>query len=255
MNHAAAAEGRQFDAFSHAYAQARPTYPDALFAMLRAGRQGFACAVDIGCGTGQSLEGLQGIASAIIGVDPSAVMIAQARARVPHATFRIGTGEHTGLPDACADLVTIGTAFHWMDGAAAAREAARILQPGGLLAVFRYDIPELSGRAAEAFRRRLERDWLPFVSPRILPAADPAPYLAADTWRCVTSGVLPHAPHHDAANFVRLMLATSYVRGFLDQHPAPRAYEEEFHREFRTLCPDGLAVGLDIKYVTGIRRG
>jgi SAM-dependent methyltransferase len=252
---AATAEGRQFDAFSHAYARARPAYPASLFAVLRARRASFACAVDIGCGTGQSLIGLQGIARTIIGIDPSAVMIDQARARLPQVRYRIGTGEDTGLADGSADLVTIGTAFHWMDADATAREVSRILRPKGVFAIFRYDIPQLSGRAAAAFRRRLECDWLPFVSPRILGATDAARHLAPPTWRDVVSGILPHAPHYDPDDFVRLMLATSYVRAFLDQHATPHLYEEEFHREFRTLCPGGLPVGLDIKYVVANRDG
>lgn len=45
------------------------------------------------------------------------------------------TGEATGLPDASCELVTYGQCWHRLDERAAAVEAARIVAPGGQVAI------------------------------------------------------------------------------------------------------------------------
>jgi SAM-dependent methyltransferase len=44
-------------------------------------------------------------------------------------------GEDTGLPGGAFELVVVADALHWMEAARAGREAARLLAPGGALAV------------------------------------------------------------------------------------------------------------------------
>ena len=52
--------------------------------------------------------------------------------------FHVAPAEDTGVKDGCADLVTVAQALHRLDRPAFFDEAARILRPGGLLAVWRY---------------------------------------------------------------------------------------------------------------------
>jgi SAM-dependent methyltransferase len=52
-----------------------------------------------------------------------------------------GSAEETGLPDACADIVTASQAMHWFDAARALPEIARILRPGGVFAAYDCDWP------------------------------------------------------------------------------------------------------------------
>jgi SAM-dependent methyltransferase len=47
----------------------------------------------------------------------------------------IGTAERIPLPDASADAVFVGDAFHWFDGSAAVAEIDRVLRPGGGVAL------------------------------------------------------------------------------------------------------------------------
>jgi SAM-dependent methyltransferase len=54
---------------------------------------------------------------------------------LPEVDVRVGTAEATGLPEASTDLITVGQAWHWFDEPAAAAEAARVLRPGGTLAI------------------------------------------------------------------------------------------------------------------------
>lgn len=248
-------EGRQFDSFVSAYSAARPEYPRQVFdrmVLQHGGR--FHCAVDIGCGTGQSLAGLDQIARHLIGVDPSPLMLAEAKRRVPHARFVLSSGEETNLPSESVDLVSIATAFHWMDQKKAIREARRILRPGGLFSVYRYDIPKLGGAAGEAFERRLQRDWRPFISDKILFATDPFEFLAQSAqWGFVSRTIVPFTPHYPAQQFVELMLATSYVQGFLAEHEDPAHYEHDLLKEFERFESEGLRVNLDIKLLMAVR--
>ena len=46
-----------------------------------------------------------------------------------------GTGENTGLPDNCVDLVTMASSFHWTDPNKSLPEFSRILKKGGYLSI------------------------------------------------------------------------------------------------------------------------
>jgi ubiquinone/menaquinone biosynthesis C-methylase UbiE len=46
--------------------------------------------------------------------------------------WRQGSGEATGLPDACCDLLSMASSFHWTDFDLATREFHRLLRPHGL---------------------------------------------------------------------------------------------------------------------------
>jgi SAM-dependent methyltransferase len=56
-----------------------------------------------------------------------------------------GRAEATGLADASADVVLAVQAMHWMEPEPTLREVARLLRPGGVLAVVDADWPPVSG--------------------------------------------------------------------------------------------------------------
>ncbi len=62
-------------------------------------------------------------------------MRAQLTTALPQVEAHPGTAEHLDLPDAVVDAVTIAQAWHWVDPTAASAEIARVLRPGGRLAV------------------------------------------------------------------------------------------------------------------------
>jgi ubiquinone/menaquinone biosynthesis C-methylase UbiE len=101
--------------------------------------------VDIGCGTGLSTRYWVGRATEIIGVEPADSMRTQAETLGGEGiVYRKGFSHATGLPDACADIVTCSQALHWMDPLPTFREVARILKPGGVFAAFDYDWPPVT---------------------------------------------------------------------------------------------------------------
>jgi SAM-dependent methyltransferase len=100
--------------------------------------------VDLACGAGGPGRWVARESSATLtGIDLSAVAIERAResAAAERATFRRGSFEATGLPDASADgVMTVDALQYAPDKAAAMREMARILRPGGRLALTTFEL-------------------------------------------------------------------------------------------------------------------
>ena len=115
--------------------------------------------LDAGCGDGALVAAAAMRGAMATGVDPDPAMLAAARARVErtglHATFREGRVEQLPFPDACFDIVAAVTVLCFVpDAAAAFREMARLLRPGGRLV-----LGELGHWSLWAAIRRV-RGWL-----------------------------------------------------------------------------------------------
>ncbi|HLS84584.1 MAG TPA: class I SAM-dependent methyltransferase [Arenimonas sp.] len=147
-----------FSAHAAQYAQARPTYPAALFDWLAAQCPRRELAWDAGCGNGQASLALAGHFQRVHASDPSATQIAAAPAEA-RITWRVEAAERCSLPDHSADLVTVAQAYHWFEHARFAREALRVLRPGGLVAVWCYGLSEVDA-AVDAVYQRLYVDTL-----------------------------------------------------------------------------------------------
>ncbi|WP_431933399.1 class I SAM-dependent methyltransferase [Nonomuraea jabiensis] len=139
------------------YDRTRPHYPDAMVARIVAGSPG-PDVLDVGCGTGIEARQFQAAGCKVLGVDPDARMADFARREgleVEVSTFE--TWEPAGRD---FDAVIAGQAWHWVDPVAGAAKAARVLRPGGRLAVFWNvsQIPPDVGAAMAAVYRRVLPD-------------------------------------------------------------------------------------------------
>jgi SAM-dependent methyltransferase len=133
------------EGFAEGYDANRPTPPPALLDLLTraAGVERPRLVVDLGSGTGLSTRAWAGRADEVVGVEPQDAMRHRAEAVTDAANVRYvrGWSFDTGLPDGSADVVTCSQSFHWMEPVPTLAEAARILRPGGVLAVYDYELP------------------------------------------------------------------------------------------------------------------
>jgi len=98
--------------------------------------------LDLACGTGDLVDGARARGARVIGADFSREMLRGARTRETGASFVQADAQDLPLPDATMRVVTCGFAlrnFASLD--VALREMARVLAPGGRIALLEVDRP------------------------------------------------------------------------------------------------------------------
>lgn len=101
--------------------------------------------LDVGAGTGTISRGYTEQGCACVALDRSAEMLAAADGPFEKV---VGTAEALPFPDGTFDAVVAGQCWHWFDGITAAREAHRVLKPGGTLIIAHFDYLAADGNAA-----------------------------------------------------------------------------------------------------------
>jgi|SRR5580700_9477008 ubiquinone/menaquinone biosynthesis C-methylase UbiE len=138
-----------FDGVAQLYEASRPGYPSEIveFAVATAAVGVGSEVLEIGCGTGQLTESLAWYGFRLTAIDIGPSMVAAVRRRLdgPALSFQVSSFEDFAAADASLDLIISGTAFHWVDPEVMFRKPARLLRPGGWLALLetgeRYDDP------------------------------------------------------------------------------------------------------------------
>jgi ubiquinone/menaquinone biosynthesis C-methylase UbiE len=243
--HDAAARG--FSRSADAYDRARPDYPPEAIAWLaeRLGLRPGRTVVDLAAGTGKLTRPLAATGADIVAIEP----VAEMRARIGPAAARSldGTAEAMPLPDASADAVAVGQAFHWFDGPAALREIHRVLRPGGALALVWN-------------RRPLEHPVHAAIERIIAPFRDDTPAHATGKWQAAFDATtlfgpleertFDHSRPHDADALADRVGSTSFVAA-LDDGP-----QADVMAAVRALAAEG---PVDVPYVCEVfvcdRRG
>lgn len=211
---------------ANSYDQARPAPPPALLDLLTQLIQTPrpALVVDLGSGTGLSTALWGERAERVIGIEPNADMRREALLKIaghPYAThieYREGTGDQTGLPSGCADIVTASQAFHWMEPTTTLAEIVRILRPGGLFAAYDYDSPaaihwELDRLAQEASARMMElvRECGLPQHFKIWPKNKSLePLRESGLFRFTREVLLHHIEQGDATRFLEMMQSSAF---------------------------------------------
>lgn len=143
------------------YATFRPGYPAALFAYLASTSARHDLAWDCATGNGQAALGLAPLFRRVVATDASAAQITAARSH-PRVAYRVAPAHASGLDAASVDLLTVAQALHWLDRDTFYVEAARVLTPAGVLAVWTYGAPHLDDAQLD---RVLTRHYTVVVGP------------------------------------------------------------------------------------------
>lgn len=163
--------------------RARPGYPPALVLRLLALAGGPGARIaDLGAGTGLLALPLARAGARVDAVEPARAMldVLAGEARGLDVTPVHAAAEATGLAAGASDLVLLADALQWVDPERAGREIARLLAPGGALAVV---VPRLG---ATPFLDALAA-LLAEANPKARPAPPPVALL------CGVAGLPPPA--------------------------------------------------------------
>jgi SAM-dependent methyltransferase len=124
---------RSFDRTAEAYERGRPGYAEAAIDALDLPAD--TVVLDLAAGTGKLTRQLVSRVESVIAVEPLDGMRAVLERVVPEAEAFSGTADAIPLADDAVDAVFVGEAFHWFATAATLAELARVLRPGGTLAI------------------------------------------------------------------------------------------------------------------------
>ena len=156
------------------YDRARPIYPpavfDVIFDRLLPASGSAPRVLEIGCGTGQATRPLAERGCEILAVDLGAGMADVARSNLAaFANVEVVQAdiEQWDPSETDFDLVLSATAFHWLDPATRFARVARLLRPGGVLALIQTI--HIEGRSEMFFAdaQRCYERWDPATPPGV----------------------------------------------------------------------------------------
>ncbi len=124
---------RSFGPVAEAYDRGRPGYPAEAAGWLAGGEA--KVVLELAAGTGKLTRQLVDQGHAVFATEPDEAMLAVLRERVPEVSAKVATAEEIPANDRSVDVVVVAQAFHWFDHETALPEIARVLKPGGHVAL------------------------------------------------------------------------------------------------------------------------
>ncbi|MCL2300369.1 MAG: class I SAM-dependent methyltransferase [Firmicutes bacterium] len=219
------------------YDTSRPDYPgEALDCVAtQCGLAPGSAVADIGAGTGKLTRMLLARGWDVAAIEPNEAMRETLRARLgenPALCILSAPAEDTGLAAHSVDAVTAAQAFHWFDRAACGAEFARILKPGGKVALFwnnrDRDVP-LTRRHGELMKQFRVREEPGLADPHAVYAAFFRKY---EVFRFRHTQILDEAA----------LLALSFSRSYAPApgEPGYDGLERAVKALFAEYCRDGV---------------
>lgn len=134
-----------FSTQASAYARFRPGYPPQLFDFLFGLCRQFECAWDCATGNGQIAAVLSERFGQVEATDISEKQLQQAPQK-SNIRYRVEPAETPSFADASFNLITVGQSAHWFDFDKFYPEVARVLKPGGVLALVGYNLLKIDAQ-------------------------------------------------------------------------------------------------------------
>ena len=220
-----------FERTPDAYERGRPGYAEAALDAVPLAAD--AVVLDLAAGTGKLTRQLVSRFERVVAVEPLAGMRAVLQDVVPEAEALAGTATEIPLEDDAVDAVFVGEAFHWFGNHDAVREIARVLRPGGTLAVlFNQADGRVEPPLPQEFRDAL--DAVALVKP-------PELTVSSGLWRTpfpgpfelFTERSFPNVVELDRAGLLANVASWSTVAGL------PDAEREQLLEQLSALLPEG----------------
>jgi SAM-dependent methyltransferase len=199
-----------FETGSDVYERSRPGYPEQAVAHLveRTGIVRGSRVLDLAAGTGKLTRQLSALGSSPLAVEPSASMRAVFVDAVPGVPVAAGTAEAIPVATGTFDAVVAAQSFHWFDPSRALPEIARVLRPGGWLALVWNERDESDPMVAELVRISKWDRCQPYpVGMDFGPVLD-----RSGLFGPVERTVVPFSQQLDRGAFVDQIASRSYVR-------------------------------------------
>lgn len=122
------------------YGTARPPYPARVHEVLveRCGLRPGIRVLDVGAGSGQATLASLRAGARVVAVEPGPSLADKLRGLGGPGELEVivAAFEDAGIPEASFDLVTIATAFHWLDPNRSLAKIHGALRPGGWIAMW-----------------------------------------------------------------------------------------------------------------------
>ena len=227
-----------FTGLGSLYGKARPSYPPQAVDWILSHLAGDLL-VDVACGTGILTRALRRPGLRVVGLEPNADM----RAQAGDLEVVDGVAEHLPFPERSVAALTCAQALHWFDRPAFYREALRLLQPDGFLAVVDNN-RDVSNPFMDAYESVLER-LSEGSYRRDYRALDHAAEFRAAGFARVEERDFPWVRPMSREAFLELAFSSSKVQGI-----ATRVGAELLRAEIAAVTPGS---ELQVPYLTRVR--
>ena len=146
-----------FSQQSDVYSKFRPDYPAELFQYILSFVSSRNTAWDCATGNGQAAKVLAEYFQLVEASDMSNGQLDKA-VQKENIHYTVCTAEQTPYADSVFDLITVATAYHWLDHDAFRKEAIRVAKNGAVLAIWAYNLVQFEDDAVNEVIHHLYYD-------------------------------------------------------------------------------------------------